>query len=47
MGALFFLARDYMMLLFTTSSGNFMLALSCVIMGTGVMVMRKMINFDM
>jgi tight adherence protein B len=47
MGALSFLAPDYIALLFTTKSGNFMLALSCVIMGTGVLVMRKMINFDM
>ena len=47
MGALSVLAPDYVGLLFTTSPGNFMLALSCVIMGTGVMVMRKMINFDM
>ena len=47
MAALWFLARDYILLLFTTESGNFMLALCIVIMGTGVMVMRKMINFDM
>jgi tight adherence protein B len=47
MGALSFLAPDYIALLFTTSPGNFMLGLCIVIMGTGVMVMRKMINFDM
>jgi tight adherence protein B len=47
MGALAFLAYDYVSLLFTTSSGNFMLAISVVVMGTGVLVMRKMINFDM
>ena len=47
MGALSVLAPEYVGLLFTTESGNFMLALSVVIMGTGVMVMRKMINFDM
>jgi tight adherence protein B len=47
MGALSFLATDYVALLFTTSTGRFMLAISVVIMGTGVMVMRKMINFDM
>jgi tight adherence protein B len=47
MGALAFLATDYVALLFTTKAGNFMLAISVVIMGTGVMVMRKMINFDM
>jgi tight adherence protein B len=47
MGALSFLAPDYVALLFTTKPGNFMLGLCIVIMGTGVMVMRKMINFDM
>jgi tight adherence protein B len=47
MGALSFLATDYIALLFTTTPGNFMLALSVCIMGTGVLVMRKMINFDM
>ena len=47
MGALSFLAPDYIALLFTTSSGNFMLAICVVTMGMGVLVMRKMINFDM
>ena len=47
MGALSVLAFDYVALLFTTKAGNFMLAISVVIMGTGVLVMRKMINFDM
>ena len=47
MGALSFLATDYVALLFTTSTGNFLLAISAVIMGCGVLVMRKMINFDM
>ena len=47
MAALSFLATDYVALLFTTSTGNFMLAISVVVMGTGVLVMRKMINFDM
>ncbi len=47
MGALSFLAPDYVALLFTTKAGNFMLAISVVVMGTGVLVMRKMINFDM
>jgi tight adherence protein B len=47
MGALSFMAPDYVALLFTTEPGNFMLAISVVIMGTGVLVMRKMINFDM
>jgi tight adherence protein B len=47
MGALAFMAPDYVALLFTTSPGRFMLAICVVVMGTGVMVMRKMINFDM
>jgi len=47
MGALFFVANDYVMLLFTTSTGNFLLAIGAVTMGVGVLVMRKMINFDM
>jgi tight adherence protein B len=47
MGALTVLAYDYVSLLFTTSPGKFMLALSVCIMGMGVLVMRKMINFDM
>jgi tight adherence protein B len=47
MGALFFVAYDYVSLLFTTSTGNFLLAIGAVTMGIGVMVMRKMINFDM
>lgn len=42
-----FIAPDYVGLLFTTSTGNFMLAIGICIMFTGVMVMRKMINFDM
>ena len=47
MGALSFLARDYVALLFITETGRFMLAICVVVMGCGVMVMRKMINFDM
>jgi len=47
MGALSFLAPEYIALLFTTSTGKFMLAICVCVMGTGVMVMRKMINFDM
>ena len=37
---------QYISLLFTTSIGNMMLAASAVWMATGVMVMKKMINFD-
>ena len=47
MGALTFLAYDYVALLFTTKPGQFMLAIGAVTMGCGVLVMRKMINFDM
>ncbi len=37
---------QYISLLFTTSIGNMMLAASAVWMATGVLVMKKMINFD-
>ena len=47
MGALAFLSPEYIALLFTTSTGKFMLAICVCVMGTGVLVMRKMINFDM
>jgi tight adherence protein B len=36
---------DYIMPLFDTSTGNFMLIFSAVWMLTGVLIMRKMINF--
>jgi tight adherence protein B len=47
MAALAFLARDYVALLFTTSTGNFLLFIGGATMAMGVLVMRKMINFDM
>ena len=37
---------QYISLLFNTSIGNMMLAASAVWMAMGVMVMKKMINFD-
>jgi tight adherence protein B len=37
---------DYISLLWTTSQGRMLLACSAAWMATGVMVMRKMINFD-
>jgi tight adherence protein B len=37
---------QYISLLFTTSIGNMMLAASAVWMAMGVIVMKKMINFD-
>jgi tight adherence protein B len=47
MGVLAFLAYDYISLLFTTSTGNFLLFIGAATMVMGVLVMRKMINFDM
>jgi tight adherence protein B len=47
MGALAVLAPDYVALLFTRSAGHIMLVICVLVMFTGVMVMRKMINFDM
>jgi tight adherence protein B len=47
MAVLWFMAHDYVELLFTRSSGNFMLFICAVSMGLGILVMRKMINFDM
>jgi len=37
---------DYIMLLFTTSSGKNILAIGALLMATGIFTMRKMINFD-
>lgn len=36
---------DYIMILFTTSSGNFVLACAGTWMSIGIMIMKKMINF--
>ena len=38
---------DYIMLLFTTSTGHMMLGIGLTWMSIGIMVMKKMINFDM
>ena len=38
---------DYMMKLFTTATGHLILLMGATLMGTGIFVMRKMINFDM
>ncbi len=43
---LYFTSPDYISLLFTTSAGNITLAASGLWMLIGVLVMRKMINFD-
>ncbi len=38
---------DYIMLLFTTSTGHMLLGIGLTWMSIGIMVMKKMINFDM
>jgi len=45
-GILYLLAPDYIMLLFTTTAGNIIIAGCLFWMFLGIMVMRKMINFD-
>jgi tight adherence protein B len=45
-GALFLTAPDYMTLLFTTMTGKIVLAGCAMWMGTGTLIMRKMINFE-
>jgi len=46
MGLVYLTSPLYIELLWTTSTGRFLLALSAMWMFTGIMVMRKMINFD-
>ena len=46
MGAVYISKPDYIMILFNERSGNMMLAGSAVWMMMGVLMMRKMINFD-
>ena len=45
-GAIYLTSPDYITLLFTTSTGNMILAGAGLWMLIGVLVMRKMINFD-
>jgi tight adherence protein B len=45
-GILTFIAPDYIAILFTTSAGNWLVFAGFCVMGTGIMVMRKMINFE-
>lgn len=45
-GLLGIVSPDYIMLLFTSPTGNWILAGSGIIMSIGVLVMRAMINFD-
>lgn len=44
--AVYFLSPDYIMLLFQTSTGNIMLVGSAIWMTLGVIVIKKMVNFD-
>lgn len=47
-GVMVFLTTpDYIMQLFITETGHVILAMAATMMGMGIMVMRKMINFDM
>lgn len=45
-GILYLIAPDYIMLLFTETAGNYLIAGGLVWMTIGILVMRKMINFD-
>ena len=45
-GAIYVTTPDYIALLFTTSAGNIILAVSGFWMLMGILMMRKMINFD-
>jgi tight adherence protein B len=38
---------QYMTLLFTSSTGHMLLGIAVVLMGTGIFIMKNMINFDM
>jgi tight adherence protein B len=46
MGALYVTAPGYISLLFITPAGNFILAASAVWMLIGILVMRRIVNFD-
>ena len=37
---------DYIMELFRKDAGHLILAMGALLMGTGIMTMRRMINFD-
>lgn len=45
-GAVYLISPDYMTLLFTTLAGKLVLVGCALWMGMGILVMRKMINFD-
>ena len=46
-GMVFITTPDYIMELFITETGHFLLVLSVIMMTMGILIMRKMINFDM
>lgn len=45
--AVYFTSPDYIALLFTTTTGHLVLGFCALWMGTGIFVMKKMINFDL
>jgi tight adherence protein B len=45
-GLLYLTSPDYIVLLFTTFLGKAVLTASAFWMGVGILVMRKMINFE-
>ncbi len=45
-GLVYLTSPDYIMLLFTSSTGHLVLVMSGMWMGVGIFIMRKMINFD-
>ena len=45
-GVLSFTAPDYVSLLITTNAGNWCLVVGATTMTIGILVMRKMINFE-
>jgi tight adherence protein B len=45
-GAVWFMTPSYIMILFTTTAGKIILACSLLWMTVGIVIMRKMINFD-
>ncbi len=45
-GLVYLTSPEYIMLLFTSSTGHLVLAASAVWMGVGIFTMRKMISFD-
>lgn len=46
MALIYLSTPDYIMLLFTTSTGNLILLGALIWMGCGIMIMKQMINFD-